>query len=83
MAEFCLECWNKINKTNDKSSKYIMSKDLDFCEECNEWKHVIVATRKAYYMRKFRFIVLPVYILWRIFILPYLIYKAVKATKNN
>ena len=24
MAEFCLECWNKINETNDPESDYII-----------------------------------------------------------
>ena len=52
MAEFCLECWNKINETNDSESKYVISKDLDLCEECGEWKNVIVAERKNYYLGK-------------------------------
>lgn len=42
MAEFCLECWNKINETNDSKWRYILSWDLELCEECGEYKHVIV-----------------------------------------
>ncbi len=78
MAEFCLECWNKINDTNYTEKEYVISKDLYFCENCCDMKNVVVAERKAYYKYKFRFIILPfkvIYFLWRIFILPYLILK--------
>ena len=50
MAEFCLDCWNKINKTEENEKKYVLSKDLDLCEGCGEWKRVIIMERKAYYM---------------------------------
>lgn len=82
VAEFCLACLNKINKTNDSSKKYFISKDLDLCEECGEWKNVIIMERKGYYLFRFRFIMLPFkivgkmfYILWRVFILPYSILR--------
>ena len=42
MAEFCLECWNKINGTNDKKWRYSLSWELDLCEKCGEYKQVIV-----------------------------------------
>lgn len=42
MAEFCLECWNKINDTNKPESKYVMSKEVGFCEECWELKKVVI-----------------------------------------
>lgn len=41
MAEFCLECWNRINGTNDSPRKYIMSKELALCEGCGKMKIVI------------------------------------------
>lgn len=47
MAELCLECCNKINGTNYNRRKYIISKDLDLCEECGEFKHVIIVERKT------------------------------------
>ena len=47
MAEFCLKCWNKINRTNDDERDLVMSKDLDFCEGCGEWKHVVIRKRKS------------------------------------
>ena len=48
MAEFCLDCWNKIMGTTDSPKKYIISKEPDFCEECNEWKPVIVRMKWRY-----------------------------------
>ena len=59
MAEFCLECFNKINETTDDESKYIMSDYLDLCEECGEWKRVVVCPRRTYHLHKFRFILYP------------------------
>ena len=89
MAEICLECWNRLNQTKYKPSKYILSKELDLCEECGKWKRVIIVERKYYYMRKFRYIILPfkiifmfIYVLWRIFVFPYLFYKYYRR-KNN
>lgn len=46
MAEFCLKCWNEMNETKDDESKFVLSKELDFCEGCGEWKHVIVRERE-------------------------------------
>jgi len=48
MAEFCLQCLNRINKTNDPESKYIISKDLELCEGCGKMRHIVVAERNAY-----------------------------------
>ncbi len=53
MAEFCLDCWNKINETNDEESKFVMSKELDFCEGCGEWKYVIVSEKKNFWDKAF------------------------------
>lgn len=90
MAEFCLDCWNKINGTNDDAKKYIISKDLWLCEGCAKWKNVIVAERKYYYLRKLNFIIYPfkilyhiAYVFWRILILPYLIYRYIKEEKRH
>lgn len=82
MADFCLECWNKLNKTDYKPSEYILSKERYFCEECNEFKNVIVVERKYYYLHKFRYLLFPFKIIWGIFTLPYRIYMYFK-TKNN
>lgn len=52
MAEFCLDCWNRMNGTEDDETKYIFSEDLDLCEGCGRWKYVIIMERKAHYMYK-------------------------------
>ena len=45
MAEFCLECWNRINEKQDSSEKYILSSDLELCEGCGKQRHVIVKVK--------------------------------------
>lgn len=47
MAEFCLDCWNKIMETNDPKQKFILSRKPDFCEECRQWKPVIGILHKS------------------------------------
>ena len=45
MSEICLECWNKLNETQDSKWRYVLSWDKDLCEECGEYKRVIVVER--------------------------------------
>lgn len=45
MAEFCLDCWNKINETKDSKWRYVISWNKDLCEECGQLKRVIVVER--------------------------------------
>lgn len=85
MAEFCLDCWNKMNETNDSKRKYIMSEELDLCEGCGEWKPVIIMERKEYYMYKLRYLLLPFKIIcgilcliFNLLILPYLMLRDYK-----
>ena len=89
MAEFCLKCWNELNETNDPPQKFIISKDMELCEGCGKLTHVILMERKYAYLHKFRCIVFPLKILYailfvlcKILILPYLIYKH-KINKSN
>ena len=42
MAEFCLECFNKINNANLKKRDVTLSKYPTLCEECGEIKPVII-----------------------------------------
>ena len=79
----------KINETKDNERKYIISKDLDLCEGCGELKPVIIVERKAYYIYKFRYFILPIriiyniiYFIWRLILLPYLIFEYNKS-KNK
>ena len=45
MAEFCLDCWNKINEIHDCKWRYTFSQDKDLCEECGQYRRVIVSER--------------------------------------
>ncbi len=51
MAEFCPNCWNRIHDTNDPEKIYVLSRDLDLCEGCGQWKHVIVRLRTRYMIK--------------------------------
>lgn len=48
MAEFCLDCLNKLENTHCTERDYILSDedDLDLCEGCGEWKRVVIVRRK-------------------------------------
>lgn len=59
MAEFCLDCWNRINEIDDPPEKYLISKDLDLCEGCGEWKNVIATEKRYYYLNWLRKILFP------------------------
>ena len=49
MAEFCIKCWNEINGINDSEDMYFMSKSLDLCEGCGEWKSVIIKPKAKFF----------------------------------
>ena len=90
MAEFCLDCWNKINETDDNEKRYIISKDFGLCEGCGNWKPVIIMERKAYYIHKSRYFILPFWIIFnilyfvlRLLILPYLIFNYYKSKNRD
>ena len=63
MADFCLDCWNKINETNGSKRKYILSEDLKLCEGCGEWKRVIIAKHNSYYTYESRYVTLTINII--------------------
>ena len=46
MAEFCLDCMQKINGRHYDEMDFILSDDLDLCEGCGQWKHVVVVRRR-------------------------------------
>lgn len=52
MAEFCLECWNEINKHSELLVNYTLSEELELCEGCGEWKHVIEPRQNFSLLRK-------------------------------
>lgn len=45
MAEFCLDCWNKINETNNSKWRYVLSWNKELCEECGQYKRIIIVER--------------------------------------
>lgn len=45
MAEFCIDCWNQINESNDSKWRYARSWRKDLCEECGQYKRVIITER--------------------------------------
>ena len=79
MAAFCFDCFNKVFNKNDPENKYIISKELNLCEGCCEMKRVVIAPKKYYYKYKFRILILPFVIIWRIILLPVSLYKIKKA----
>ena len=42
MAEFCLDCFNKLHGTNYTKWDVVLSWGNDFCEECCEFKRTVV-----------------------------------------
>ncbi len=89
MAEFCLKCFNKIHDTNIDERTYILSDYLDLCEECGEWKRIVVCPRNKYFSCRFGFFILLfkifsrlLSVLWRFLCIPYTIYRSRK-NKNS
>lgn len=54
MAEFCLDCWNKLNNKSFTQKEYVLSKELELCEECGQWKSVIVRARRFRALYRYR-----------------------------
>ncbi len=47
MAEYCLECWSKLNDTKYTEDDFVISKHLDLCEGCAQYKRVIIRPRDS------------------------------------
>lgn len=47
MAEFCLDCWNRLNHTSYTERDFILSEELELCEGCAKFKQIILAERKT------------------------------------
>lgn len=48
MAEFCLDCFNKVSGSAYSSRYFHLSKEPELCEECGEWKPVIICIKRRY-----------------------------------
>ena len=44
MAEFCKDCFLRMNG-DTYANRIILSRDLDICEGCGEWKRVVEEIR--------------------------------------
>lgn len=42
MAEFCLDCFNKLEKANLKKRHVKLSSLNELCEGCGEYKKVVI-----------------------------------------
>ena len=87
MAEFCLECLNRINETKEPAIKYIMSEELNLCEGCVQWKRTVSMYRLSYWLWKLRFIIAPfkfigiaIYITIK---LPWVLWQVYRERKNK
>ena len=45
MAEFCLDCWNRLNKETLTERDVILSREYDLCEGCGEVRRVVEGER--------------------------------------
>ena len=51
VSEFCVDCWNELNGTEDPKEAYVLSWKLELCEGCGEWKRVVVIPRRHWLLR--------------------------------
>lgn len=48
MAEFCLDCLRELDGINYNETEFYVSDELELCEGCGEWKHVVIALRPRF-----------------------------------
>jgi len=48
MAEFCIDCMKDINKDPDAKYKYVLTRYVDLCEGCGQWKRVVISRNPFY-----------------------------------
>jgi len=53
LAEFCLDCWNKLNEISLTTDDVIISKDLYLCEGCGKMKNIIEIYERKNLIKKF------------------------------
>ena len=52
MSELCLDCYNAITQENHTKKEFLMTRKPDFCEECGQWKPVIIRVRTRYLIKE-------------------------------
>lgn len=55
MAEFCLDCFNKLHGTNYTKWDVVLSWGNDFCEECCQFKRTVVVIRDKHSLLRWFF----------------------------
>ena len=84
MAEFCVDCWNKFTGNNLSANKYVLSEELELCEECGEYQHVVIVEKKYLFRRKHKKLWRFLDTLWRVMLIPYVLYKyGITKNKDN
>ena len=51
MAEFCFACLKKLEELQAKEHEFILSKEEELCENCMEYKQVVIK-RKVNYQKE-------------------------------
>lgn len=54
MAEFCLDCWNRMNHAHWTERDYVLSDERDLCESCGEFRRVVEGERTLKFLYDLR-----------------------------
>lgn len=54
MAEFCLDCWNRMHRTHGTERDYVLSREYDLCEGCGEFRRVVEGERTLKFLYDLR-----------------------------
>ena len=81
MSEICFECLEETlsGAVRLERKKFIISKDLELCENCGKYKQVVIAQRdKYYYFHRFKVPIISVAIaLLPVTVVALLLYRAI------
>ena len=52
MAEICFDCLNKLENNKFKKRMFIMTSCYDLCEECGQYKPVVIRMKRRYVLKE-------------------------------
>ena len=52
MSELCPDCYNKIMETREPERKFLLSLRRELCEECGQYRRVIVRVKWRYILQE-------------------------------
>ena len=52
MAEICFSCLNDLENNKYKENMFIISRDLELCEECGQYKRVVIRMKRRYVFKE-------------------------------